>query len=292
MFDSFDFVIDIVLSMRWNDLLDILIVSTLIYYLLKFLLGTKGWQILIGIMVILSIWFTAKLLDLNTIVWIFNNLWTVGIFLIIVLFQPEIRKALAKLGERGLLGDRAGFYINSFNVNKRTVDEVIRASTFLAEHKIGALIVFERNTNLLNYAEGCTKLDATVSLELLISIFEPKTPLHDGAAVIKDNRISFVKCVLPLTINPEIPPELGTRHRAGLGITEETDAVAVIVSEERGTVSIAVNGKLYKDVDPLTLKKMLFDLLGIEKAKGKKPLTKRIISTTSKVNRWKSSESI
>ena len=292
MFDSFDFVIDIVLSMRWNDLLDILIVSALIYYLLKFLLGTKGWQILIGIMVILSIWFTAKLLDLNTIVWIFNNLWTVGIFLIIVLFQPEIRKALAKLGERGLLGDRAGFYITSFNINKRTVDEVIRASTFLAEHKIGALIVFERNTNLLNYAEGCTKLDATVSLELLISIFEPKTPLHDGAVVIKDNRISFVKCVLPLTINPDIPSELGTRHRAGLGITEETDAVAVIVSEERGTISIAVNGKLYKDVDPLTLKKLLFDLLGIEKSKDRKPLTKRIISTTSKVNRWKSSENI
>ena len=274
MFDSSNWFIDLILSMGWNDFLDILIVATIIYYLLKFLIGTRGWQILIGILIILSLWLIAKFFELKTVVWIFDNIWTVGLFFLIVLFQPEIRKALAKLGEQGFLKDTKFF---STTLQKKSLDEIVRAATFLAERKVGALIVFERNIDLLNYAEGgCVLLDAVISLELIISIFEPKTPLHDGAVIVKRDRLAYAKCVLPLTINPNIPSHLGTRHRAGLGITEETDAVALIVSEERGTISIAVNGELYQDLDPLTLKKMLIELLGIEREKLSKGIAKKV----------------
>jgi len=287
---------ELILSIRWNDILDIFIVAVIIYYLLKFLIGTRGWQILTGIGIVLSLWFFAKLLKLKTVVWIFDNLWTVGIFFLIVLFQPEIRNALAKLGEKGFLGER-GFYFNKNSRNsKKVIDEVIRASTFLAEKRIGALIIFERFTKLEHYLEGnYVKLDALVSLELIINIFEPKTPLHDGAIVIRNNRIAYAKCVLPLTINTDIPSHLGTRHRAGIGITEETDAVALIVSEERGTISLAYDGILYSDLDNLTLKKLLMEFLGIET--NKRNITKDLreiirdkysdYNPLRKVNKWK-----
>jgi len=288
--------LELIFFITWNDILDIFIVAVIIYYLLKFLIGTRGWQILIGIGIVLSLWFFAKLLKLKTVVWIFDNLWTVGIFFLIVLFQPEIRNALAKLGEKGFLGER-GFYFNkNYRNSKKVIDEVIRASTFLAEKRIGALIIFERFTKLEHYLEGnCVKLDALVSLELIINIFEPKTPLHDGAIVIRNNRIAYAKCVLPLTINTDIPSHLGTRHRAGIGITEETDAVALIVSEERGVISLAYDGILYSDLDNLTLKKLLFEFMGIEDRKKsfttdiRKRLKDRYAdyNPLKKVNRWK-----
>ncbi len=296
MFEFNTGLLELVFFITWNDILDIFIVAVIIYYLLKFLIGTRGWQILIGIGIVLSLWFFAKLLKLKTVVWIFDNLWTVGIFFLIVLFQPEIRNALAKLGEKGFLREK-GFYFNKNHRNgKKVIDEVIRASTFLAEKRIGALIIFERFTKLEHYLEGnYVKLDALVSLELIINIFEPKTPLHDGAIVIRNNRIAYAKCVLPLTINTDIPSHLGTRHRAGIGITEETDAVALIVSEERGTISLAYDGILYSDLDNLTLKKLLFEFMGIEdRKKGfttdiRKKFKNRYAdyNLLKKVNRWK-----
>ncbi len=309
MFDIKFYFFELISSISWNDILDILIVATIIYYLLKFLIGTRGWQILTGIGIILSLWYFAKLLKLKTVVWIFDNLWTVGIFFLIVLFQPEIRNALAKLGEKGFLGER-GFYFNqSYKNSKKVIDEIVRASVFLAEKKIGALIVFERFTKLEHFLEGsCVELDALVSLELIINIFEPNTPLHDGAVIVKNNRIAYAKCVLPLTINTDIPSHLGTRHRAGLGIAEETDAVALIVSEERGSISIAFDGVLYSDLDNITVKKLLMEFLGVEKDKFRKELTKKLrigvnreilgkeltkkikdkSSILNKVNKWKS----
>ncbi|WP_457625752.1 diadenylate cyclase CdaA [Persephonella sp.] len=258
MFEGINWLIGIIKSMQLNDLIDILLVAVLIYYLLKFIIGTRGLQILIGLFFLLFLWLIAKILHLTTIEWIFDNLWSIGIFILIVVFQPEIRRGLAKIGERGL-------FRYSLLSKKKAIDEIIRAATFLAERKIGALIVFERSIDLENYTEGCVKLNADISLELLISIFIPQTPLHDGAVIIRDQQIVSARCFLPLTINPNIPKNIGTRHRAGIGISEETDAVALIVSEERGEISLAVDGKLHRDLDPLTLRNMLIKLLEIEK---------------------------
>ena len=269
MFETIDWLVGIIKSIRINDVIDIILVSVIIYYLLKFIIGTRGWQILIGLFFLLFIWLAAKILHLTTIEWIFDNLWSIGIFILIVVFQPEIRRGLAKIGERGLLR-------YSLLSKKKAIDEIIRAATFLAERKIGALIVFERSIDLENYTEGCVKLNADISLELLISIFIPQTPLHDGAVVIKDQQIASARCFLPLTINPNIPKNIGTRHRAGIGISEETDAVALIVSEERGEISLAIDGKLHRDLDPLTLRNMLIKVLEIEKSDILENLRKKL----------------
>ncbi len=255
MYDNLRWIIDKISNMGLNDVLDILIVAVIIYQLLKFLSGTRGWQILIGLTFLLSIWLFAKILQLQTVLWIFDNLWAIALFLLIVVFQPELRRGLAKLGEGGI------FSIGNQS-QKKVIDEVIRAVTFLAERKIGALIVFERAVDLENYVEGCVKLNAEVNLELLITIFIPQTPLHDGAVIIKDQKIASAHCFLPLTINPNVPKHMGTRHRAAIGISEETDAVAVVVSEERGEISIAVDGKLLRNLDALSLKQKLTQLLG------------------------------
>jgi len=255
LFESIDWLINTISSIKLTDILDILIVSIIIYKLLKFLSGTRGWQILTGILLILLLWLVAKVFQLQTVEWLFNNLWSIGFFLLIVVFQPELRRGLAKLGESGILG---AFYTSQ----KKAIDDIIRAVTFLAERKIGALIVFERNINLENYTEGCVKVDADINLELIISIFTPQTPLHDGAVIIKDQKIASAHCFLPLTINPGVPSNIGTRHRAAIGITEETDAVALVVSEERGEISIAVDGELYRNLDPLSLRQKLIELLG------------------------------
>jgi len=245
-------------SIELKDVLDILIVSVIVYFLLKFLAETRGWQILIGLLFLLSVWLLAKILNLNTLEWIFENLWGIGIFALFVIFQPELRRGLAKLGEKGIFR----FFSST---NKKIIDDVIRACLFMAERKIGSLIVFERNVDLTNYIEGQVKLDSEVSSELLITIFTPQTPLHDGAVIIKEGKIAYARAFLPLTLSSDIPQNVGTRHRAGIGISEETDAVALVVSEERGEISICVDGKIYKGLDILGLRKKLYKLLGVEK---------------------------
>lgn len=261
--------INLLFSIELKDIIDIILVSIIIYNLLKFLAGTRGWQILIGLLLLLSVWLFAKVLHLNTLEWIFENLWSIGIFLIFVLFQPELRRGLAKLGEKGIFR-----FLTA--TNKKVVDEVIRACLFMAERKIGSLIVFERNVDLTNYIEGQVKIDSEVSSELIITIFTPQTPLHDGAIVIKEGKIAFARCFLPLTISTDIPENVGTRHRAGIGISEETDAIAVVVSEERGEISICVDGRIYKNLDALGLRKKLYKLLGIEKPSTFEILRKRL----------------
>lgn len=256
-------------TVSYTDLLDIFIVFLIIYYLLKFLAGTRGWQILIGLIFLFSFWMMSKLLKLQTVEWIFDNLWGVAIFITIVIFQPELRKGLAKLGERGLFK-----YIGVSS--KKVVDDVIRACLFMAERKMGALIVFERNVDLTNYIEGQVSIDADVSLELLISIFTPQAPLHDGAVVIRNRKIAYARAFLPLTISTQVPESVGTRHRAAIGITEESDAVAVVVSEERGEISICYDGKLHGNLDALVLKKKLYKLLEIEKPSTFEILRKKL----------------
>jgi len=240
----------------YKDLLDILGVSLFVYGVLYFLRITKGIQILKGLILLALIWALASLLDLKTVSTIFEKLWTVGLFSLVVIFQPEIRKALSKLGQATKL-------TFSKPLEERVVERLVRACAFMSERQIGALIVIERNQNLEPLLEGCVTIDAVVSVELLITIFDPLTPLHDGAVVIRGDRIAYASCVLPLSKSSEIPKKYGTRHRAGLGISEESDAIAVMVSEETGEISVAVGGKLHRNLDQELLKSLLLKELGI-----------------------------
>ncbi len=240
----------------YKDLLDILGASLFVYAVLYFLRITKGIQILKGLIFLALIWALASLLDLKTVSTIFEKLWTVGLFSLVVIFQPEIRKALSKLGQATKL-------TSSKPLEERVVERIVRACAFMSERQIGALIVIERNQNLEPLLEGCVTIDAVVSVELLITIFDPLTPLHDGAVVIRGDRIAYASCVLPLSKSSEIPRKYGTRHRAGLGISEESDAIAVIVSEETGEISVAVGGKLHRNLDQELLKSLLLKELGI-----------------------------
>ncbi|MFZ8861603.1 MAG: diadenylate cyclase CdaA [Thermocrinis sp.] len=240
----------------YKDLLDILGASLFVYGVLYFLRITKGIQILKGLILLALIWALASLLDLKTVSTIFEKLWTVGLFSLVVIFQPEIRKALSKLGQATKL-------TFSKPLEERVVERLVRACAFMSERQIGALIVIERNQNLEPLLEGCVTIDAVVSVELLITIFDPLTPLHDGAVVIRGDRIAYASCVLPLSKSSEIPKKYGTRHRAGLGISEESDAIAVIVSEETGEISVAVGGKFHRNLDQELLKSLLLKELGI-----------------------------
>jgi diadenylate cyclase len=240
----------------YKDLLDILGASLFVYGVLYFLRITKGIQILKGLILLALIWALASLLDLKTVSTIFEKLWTVGLFSLVVIFQPEIRKALSKLGQATKL-------TSSKPLEERVVERLVRACAFMSERQIGALIVIERNQDLEPLLEGCVTIDAVVSVELLITIFDPLTPLHDGAVVIRGDRIAYASCVLPLSKSSEIPKKYGTRHRAGLGISEESDAIAVIVSEETGEISVAVGGKFHRNLDQELLKSLLLKELGI-----------------------------
>ena len=243
-------------SIQFKDIIDILLVAFLIYRVLLLLQGTKALQMLAGLTVIILLYFFSEIFQLLTLNWILHTFMSSLLILIIIVFQDDIRKALAKIGTVPIARIQSEYSLG--------IEEVVKAVTKLAEKKIGALIVFEREISLRDYLEGAVLLDAKVSEELLISIFNPKSPLHDGAVVISGGKIVAAGVVLPLSTNPDIAKDLGTRHRAGIGITEVSDAVSVIVSEERGEISLAVGGKISRDITPATLRKMLSQLLGFE----------------------------
>ena len=243
----------------WKDLLDILAVSAFIYGVLHFLRITRGLQIFKGIVVLAGFWLFAELLNLRTLSWVFEKLWTVGLFSLVVIFQPEIRKTLSRLGQKTGIS-----FIKP--VEERVVDRVVRACSFLSDRQIGALIVIERGQSVEGVVEGCVLIDSLVSVELLITIFNPLSPLHDGAVVVRGDRVVYDSFILPLSKSAELPKKYGTRHRAALGISEETDAVCVVVSEEIGEISLAVGGKLHRNLDPEILRELLFKELRIEKA--------------------------
>jgi len=243
-------------SIQLKDLIDILVVAFLIYRILLLLQGTKALQMLAGLAVIILLYFFSEILELLTLNWILHTFMSSLLILIIIVFQDDIKKALAKIGTVPIVRIQTEY---SFGI-----EEVVKAVSKLAEKKVGALIVFEREISLKDYLEGAVLLDAKVSEELLISIFNPKSPLHDGAVIISGGKLVAAGVVLPLSTNPDIAKDLGTRHRAGIGITEVSDAVSVIVSEERGEISLAVGGKISRDITPATLRKMLSQLLGFE----------------------------
>ncbi len=247
---------------RWIlDIIDILLVSLIVYRLLLIIKGTKAAQMLIGLGVLLFASILSRYFELYTVDWLIQSFWSQAVIALIILFQPEIRRALAQMGEAQFLPS----FTSAEELKSR--EEIVRASVTLSNRKIGALIVIERDTSLKDFVEMGTPLDAKVSKELLMSIFHPTAPIHDGAVIIKGNRIVAAGCFLPITFAPDISKSLGTRHRAGIGLAEETDAVVIIVSEETGAISFATSGKFETNLDMGRLRNILTELFT---TKGKK----------------------
>lgn len=222
-----------------RDLLDIVLVYFLVYEIIYYMSKSRGGQILKGFFILLLVWIFSEILGLKTLSFIFEKLWALGIVIIVIIFQPEIRKTLSRLGEKTNIQ-------KSSQSMQKIIDRIVRACSFLSERQIGALIVIEKHQNLEDIIDGCSYLDAEVSVELLITIFYPLTPLHDGAVVIREEKIAYASCVLPLSKNKDLPKKYGTRHRAAVGITEESDAICVVVSEETGDISFVKAGNIIK----------------------------------------------
>jgi diadenylate cyclase len=228
--------------------LDILIIATLIYYMLKLLRGTRAMQMLIAILLLVILYEGARKAQFEMVEWLLDTLLPYVAIALIVLFQPEIRRALDRFGRNLSL---ARFSSNS---PSSSFDDVLLAAGYFAQNRIGALIAFERDVGLRTYIESGVPLDANLSYDLLLAIFHPGSPLHDGAVIVQGTRMAAAACFLPLTLNPLTSNQLGTRHRAAIGVTEESDAVAVVVSEQTGAISLAVGGtiELGLNVEQLT----------------------------------------
>ena len=227
----------------WRDLLDIAIVSILIYELLKLIRGTRAAQMVVGASLVLGLLFVSQAAQLETVNWLIRNMVGYIVFAAIVLFQSDIRRALAHFG-------RAPFFrlLSRGDGAEEGIEEIVVAASMLAKDRIGAIIAIEREIGLRNYIEGGIPLDATITYDLLVTIFQPSSPLHDGAVIVQENRVAAAACFLPLTVNPRLGRELGSRHRAAIGLTEENDAVAVVVSEETGIVSLVLEGSIERNL--------------------------------------------
>jgi diadenylate cyclase len=234
----------------FRDFIDIALVAFVIYRFLVLIRGTRGVQMTFGILMLLLFYWATRYYHLAAVQWLLSNALTYIVFAIIVLYQSEIRRGLAVIGNTSIPGRRNRWKNEGF-------ENITLAATTLASQKIGALIVFERDIGLKNYIENGIALDAMLTYDLLVTIFSPKTPLHDGAVIVQRNRIAAAGCFLPLTLDPYLSQELGTRHRAALGITEETDALAIIVSEESGTISLAMAGTITRNLDGNSLRTAL-----------------------------------
>ncbi len=244
------------MSFLWLiDVLDIAIVAFIFYKLLVMVRGTRAFQMFVGLSVIIVLSFVSKILQLNALNWLFSGLQTVWLVAFVVLFQPELRRALSQAGQSRI-------YRRFFRLETReTLDEVFKAVQEFSTRRIGALIVIRRSANLRNYIETGSRLDARVSAELLLTLFMPRAPLHDGAVVIEEDRILAAGCILPLSQSETVSPTLGTRHRAALGLTEETDAVVIVSSEETGRISLARRGRLVTYEDTAALREELRQIL-------------------------------
>lgn len=229
------------------DIIEILIIAVLIYNIIKWVKNTKAWTLLKGMLVLFLFYILASVLGFDVILWIFTNGIGVSITALIIVFQPELRKALEQLGKRNLVGPFLETREEDV-FSDETVDELVRAAYELGRNRTGALMVIEREVKLDEYEQTGIELDAKVTSQLLINIFEHNTPLHDGAVIIRGNRITSATCYLPLSDNMKLSKELGTRHRAAVGISEATDSFTIVVSEETGGVSIAENGDLTRRV--------------------------------------------
>ena len=240
----------------WGDLLDIALVAIIIYEILKLIRGTRAVQMAIGAGVFVAMFYLSEWTNLQTVNWLIRSLAGYVVVAVIVLFQSDIRRGLAHLG-------RAPFfrYLAKAESKEESIEELVVAATMLSAQRTGAIIAIERQIGLRSYAEGGIPLDAVITYDLLLSIFQPKSPLHDGAVIVQEDRVAAAACFLPLTVNPKLGKELGSRHRAAIGLTEENDAVAVVISEETGSISIVVDGQIERRLTPDTLRTRLRSLV-------------------------------
>lgn len=253
-----EFLRGLFLNLRVRDIIDILIVAIAFYKLFMLIRETRAEQLSKGIIALFVFTKISEWIELYTVYWILEKAMTVGVLAILIVFQPELRRALEYIG-------RSSFFTKSFIEIKdeslsQVVDEIVEAVASLSRQKIGALIVMERTTGLSEVVETGTRIDGKVSSDLLINIFIPNTPLHDGAVIIKEDMIKAAGCFLPLTDNTSLSKDLGTRHRAALGISEKSDSLSIVVSEETGAISIAESGSLARYLDTKTLTQILMDM--------------------------------
>jgi diadenylate cyclase len=236
------------------SVIDIFLVAVIIYELLALIQGTRAAYMLVGVGAVVLAFYFTRLGELTTLNWLISTLLPYGVFALIVVFQSEIRQALARLGRKLTFSRAAAGEMDAY-------DDIVLAANLFSEHQTGALIVIEREIGLRTYIESGVALDARLSYDLLATVFRPSAPLHDGAVIVQKDRIAAAACFLPLSVNPVLSTQMGTRHRAGIGITEETDAIAVIVSEETGAISLAIAGGIERGLTVDQLRKRLGELL-------------------------------
>jgi diadenylate cyclase len=240
------------LNFTWRDALDILVVAVITYGLLRLIRGTRAVQMVLGLFAVFAVYAVAVVLKLAALSTVLRALIFYVPFAVIVLFSHELRRALAAFGRTPFFSLFSGYHA------EETMSEIVLAVTSLAARRVGALVVLERREGLKTYIENGSPIDAAISYELLVTLFAPGTPLHDGAVIVSGDRVAAAACFLPLSLKEGLPKRFGTRHRAAIGVTEETDALAILVSEERGTISITSNGELQEDLDGKSLRDLLF----------------------------------
>ncbi|MCI9126604.1 MAG: TIGR00159 family protein [Eubacterium sp.] len=242
-----------------SDIVEIIVIAVLIYYVILWFRKSRAWALLKGILVIVVFMVIASLFHLTTLLWIINKTLSAGIIAIVIIFQPELRRALEELGKKNVVFKllKVGNNIEDERLSDKSIEEIIRATLEMAKVKTGALIVIARDHDLSQYSETGIKIGAKITSQLLINIFEKNTPLHDGAVIMENDKVVSATCYLPLSDSVSLSKELGTRHRAGLGISEVTDSIVIIVSEETGSISIARDGQLIRYADAAVLKSEL-----------------------------------
>ena len=251
-------------GIRWTDIVEIIILSFLIYHILVWIKNTKAWSLLKGILVIAVFILFAAYFEMNTILWIVNNLFSVAVTAVVVILQPELRRAVEELGRKNIISSiipiTVGRGPEGGRFSDNTINEILKACVEMGRARTGALIVMEKDESLTDYERTGIEIDGVVTSQLLINIFEHNTPLHDGAVIVRGDRVTSATCYLPLSDNMRLSKELGTRHRAGVGISEVTDSLTIIVSEETGKISVAYGGDLERNVDAERLRARLSDL--------------------------------
>jgi diadenylate cyclase len=243
-------------NFRVQDAVDIALIAFVIYRIIDLIRGTRAVQMLIGLAVVFLAYLSSEYFSLYTLNWILDNFLSSILLVIVIIFQDDIRRALTQVGARTLFGGDRGLH-------GQDVEEIVRAAVALASKRIGGLIVLPREVGVNQYIEVGVRLDAQVSKELIISIFLPTSPIHDGALIVQTGRIIAAGCFLPLTTNPHVSKTLGTRHRAAIGLTEDTDAIVVVISEEEGAISLVREGRITRDVDAGTLRATLQKLMAV-----------------------------
>lgn len=275
-------------QLRITDLIDFLVVWAIIYGLLKLVRGTRAVPIAIGLLGVGLLYQVAVFLGLETLQFVMRNMLLYFGFALLVIFAPEVRSALMRFGANL----RQSFLFGRSKLAPNAYEDIVLAAMTLSSKRVGALIVIERNVGLQNYIETGVKMEAALSYDLLVTIFEPRAPLHDGAAIIRDNRLAAGGCFLPLTLNPKLAKELGTRHRAAIGVTEDTDAVTIVVSEETGVISFVEKGEIIRYLTSARLRELIREALTPTNLLGEVLQPKRIGRRVTKVSSEPSREQV